>query len=162
MNVQSENYNILPALSILKHYQQIMASIELYINQQLCEIENPENFSVYLKRQLLNPAELSIKDAQRSYDITLPATGINNAIFGYLNTEEVKGKFSELYDAQLLVNGIRIFDGKFKMSEITKDSYKGNLGIPAQKTIKDIFGEMKMNEAGEWKIQFKNPSVDIT
>lgn len=138
-----------------------MASLELYINNQLCEIEDPENFSVYLKRQLLNPAELSTKDAQRSYDISLPATATNNAIFGYTNTEEVKGKFSQLYDAQLLVNGIKIFDGKFKVSEIGKDYYKGNLGIPAAKTVKDIFGEMKMNQAGKWLIPFKG-TEDIT
>lgn len=131
-----------------------MASLELYINKQLCEIESPENFSVYLKRQLLNPAELSTKDAQRSYDISLPATATNNAIFGYTNTEEVKGKFAQLYDAQLLVNGIKIFDGKFKMSEIGKDYYKGNLGIPAAKTVKDIFGEKMMNQVGEWPVDF--------
>ncbi|MBK5722247.1 hypothetical protein JGH11_15330 [Dysgonomonas sp. Marseille-P4677] len=138
-----------------------MANLELYINQQLCETENPETFSVYLKRQLLNPAELSTKDAQRSYDITLPATTVNNEIFRYINTEEVKGKFSQLYDAQLIVNGIKIFDGKFKMSEITKTYYKGNLGIPAQKTVKDIFGEMKMNQAGKWLVDFKG-ITDIT
>lgn len=138
-----------------------MASIELYINRQLCDIENPDNFSVYLKRQLINPAELSTKDAQRSYDVTLPATATNNVIFGHINTEEVKGKFSQLYDAQLLVNGIKVFDGKFKLSEITKTTYKGNLGIPAPKTVKDIFGEMKMNEAGEWKVPFKEVT-DIT
>lgn len=138
-----------------------MASLELYINKQLCEIENPENFSIYLKRQLLNPAELSTKDAQRSYDISLPATATNNAIFGYTNTEEVKGKFSQLYDAQLLANGTKIFDGKFKISEIGKDYYKGNLGIPAAKTVKDIFGEMKMNQAGKWLIPFKG-TEDIT
>ena len=132
-----------------------MASLELYINNQLCEIESPENFSVYLKRQLLNPAELSTKDAQRSYDISLPATATNNAIFGYTNTEEVRGKFSQLYDAQLLVNGIKIFDGKFKISEIGKDYYKGNLGVPAAKTVKDIFGEMKMNQAGKWPLKFE-------
>lgn len=132
-----------------------MASLELYINNQLCEIESPENFSVYLKRQLLNPAELSTKDAQRSYDISLPATATNNAIFGYTNTEEVRGKFSQLYDAQLLVNGIKIFDGKFKVSEIGKDHYKGNLGIPAAKTVKDIFGEKMMNQLDDWMIGFK-------
>lgn len=131
-----------------------MASLELYINNQLCEIESPENFSVYLKRQLLNPAELSTKDAQRSYDISLPATATNNAIFGYTNTEEVRGKFSQLYDAQLLVNGIKIFDGKFKISEIGKDYYKGNLGVPAAKTVKDIFGEKMMNQVGEWPVDF--------
>jgi len=138
-----------------------MASIELYIENQLCETENPENFSVYLKRQFLNPAELSTKDAQKSYDITLPATATNNAIFGYTNVEEVKGKFSKLYDAQLLVNGIKIFDGKFKLSEITRTTYKGNLGVPAPKTVKDIFGDMMMNKAGKWLWNFKGVT-DIT
>ena len=132
-----------------------MASIELYIDNRLCETENPENFSVYLKRQFFNPAELSTKDAQKSYDITLPATAVNNAIFGYTNVEEVKGKFSRLYDAHLLVNGIKIFDGKFKLSEITKTTYKGNLGVPAPKTVKDIFGDLNMNQIGEWNIPFK-------
>lgn len=132
-----------------------MASIELYINKQLCDIENPNNFSVYLKRQLINPSELSTKDAQRSYDITLPASPTNNSIFGHTNTEEVKGKFAQLYDAMLYVDSIKIFEGKFRMSEITKTYYKGNLGIPAAKTVKDIFGEKKMNEAGNWHIPFK-------
>lgn len=132
-----------------------MASIELYIDNQLCETENPENFSIYLKRQFLNPAELSTKDAQKSYDITLPATATNNIIFGYTNVEEVKGKFARLYDAQLLVNGIRIFDGKFKLSEITRTSYKGNLGVPAPKTVKDIFGgEMKLSDSAPMEIEF--------
>ncbi len=133
-----------------------MAIIELYINKQLCETENAENFSVYLKRQFINPVELSTKDAQRSYDITLPATATNNEIFGYINTEEVKGKFSQLYDAQLYVDGVKIFDGKFRLSEITKDSYKGNLGIPAAKTVKDIFGDRMMNETGKWLVDFRD------
>ncbi|MBD8389009.1 hypothetical protein [Dysgonomonas sp. BGC7] len=133
-----------------------MAIIELYINKQLCETENAENFSVYLKRQFINPVELSTKDAQRSYDITLPATAANNEIFGYINTEEVKGKFSQLYDAQLYVDGVKIFDGKFRLSEITKDSYKGNLGIPAAKTVKDIFGDRMMNETGKWLVDFRD------
>ena len=139
-----------------------MASLELYINQQLCDTENSEDFSVYLKRQLLNPAELSMKDAQRSYDITLPATAVNNEILGYINTEEVKGKFLQLYDAQLIMNGIKIFDGKFKISEIAKTYYKGNLGVPAQKTVKDIFDEKMMNEAGEWLIPFGESAKSIT
>lgn len=133
-----------------------MASIELYINKQLCDIENPNNFSVYLKRQLINPSELSTKDAQRSYDITLPASPTNNSIFGHTNTEEVKGKFAQLYDAMLYVDSIKIFEGKFRMSEITKTYYKGNLGIPAAKTVKDIFGEKKMNDGRPWLINFSD------
>lgn len=136
-----------------------MNSIELYINKQLCDIENPADFSVYLKRQLLSPGELSKKDAQKSYDITLPATATNNAIFGYTNIEEVKGKFNSLFDATLIVNGIKIFDGKFRLSEITNTSYKGNLGVPA-KEIKDIFGDKMMNEMGEWLIDFEGDRLE--
>lgn len=132
-----------------------MANIELYINKELCDIGKLDSFSVYLKRQLLNPAELNTKDAQRSYDITLPASAVNNRIFGHINVEETKGKFARLYDALLLVNGIAIFEGKFKLNEITKHTYKGNLGIPAQKTVKDIFGDKMMNQAGEWLIDFR-------
>lgn len=126
--------------------------IELYIDRQLCDISDPEKFSVYLKRQLYNPAELNTKDAQASYTITLPASTTNNRIFGFANVEEVRGKFERLYDAELIVNGIRIFEGKFKLSEIDSFSYKGNLGIPAPKTVKDIFGDRNMNELEEWTL----------
>lgn len=51
-------------------------------------------------------------------------------------------------DARLYVDGILILDGKFRLSGITQDSYKGNLGVPAPLTAKDIFGETMMNQAG--------------
>lgn len=129
-------------------------NIELYINKQLCDIENPSNFSIFLKRQFLNPAELNTKDAQKSYNITLPATTRNNEIFGFTNVEEIRGKFAVIYDAYLNMGGVKIFDGKFRLSEIDRYSYSGNLGVPAQRSIKDIFGERNMNEGGEWKIDF--------
>lgn len=136
-------------------------NVELYINKQLCDIENPKNLSITLKRQFLNPAELNTKDAQKSYNITLPATATNNYILGFKNTEEVRGKFVTIYDAYLVIGGVKIFDGKFRLSEIGKSYYSGNLGVPAQKSIKDIFGDRNMNEAGEWKIDFVEFSESI-
>lgn len=138
-----------------------MKGIELYINQQLCDIGNIKDFSIYLKRQFIQPGELSSKDAQRSYDITLPASPRNNDIFGYIQIEEVKSKFTTLYDAVLIMNGIKIFEGKFKLSEISHNHYKGNLGIPYTKTIKEIFGDKNMNEVGEWSAKFEEIK-DIT
>lgn len=129
-------------------------NIELYINNTLCEIQDPKSFGIYLKRVFLNPSELNTKDAQKSYQITLPATPRNNRILGFKNTEEIRGKFIKIYDAYLLIGGIRIFEGKFRLSEIGKNYYTGNLGVPAQKSIKDIFGERMMNDAGEWVIPF--------
>ncbi|MFV0331727.1 MAG: hypothetical protein ACK5KL_18215 [Dysgonomonas sp.] len=130
-------------------------NIELYIKNRLCDITSPESLGIRLKRQFINPAELSIKDAQKSYEITLPATPVNNEIFSHVNVEEVQRKFRIYEDARLYVDGILILDGKFRLSEITEDSYKGNLGVPAPLTVKDIFGETMMNQAGKWEINFE-------
>lgn len=131
-----------------------MKSIELYINGQLCDMGNPADFSVYLKRQFLNPTEMSSKDTQRSYDIILPTSARNNDILGYVNIEEVKNKFTSSYDAVLLIGGVKIFEGKFKLNEVTADEYKGNLGTPTR-AVKDIFGDQNMNQTGKWVIPFK-------
>lgn len=129
-------------------------NIELYINNRLCDIGSPESLGIYLKRVFINPAELSVKDAQKSYEISLPATPTNNEIFNHTNVEEVQGKFKVYDNARLYINGILILDGKFRMSEITRNSYKGNLGVPAPITVKDIFGETMMNQAGKWALPF--------
>lgn len=135
-----------------------MTNIELYINKQLCNIQSPEKLGVRLNRVLITPSELSTKDAQYSYSITIPSSPINDAIFGYANVEEVKNKFNHTYTAQLYVDSVRIFDGQFKISQIDSDgSYKGNLVIPAKRTIKDIFGDKKMTEIeGEWKLDLSD------
>lgn len=134
-----------------------MTQIELFINGKPCDIQNPSKLGVRLNRVLINPSELNTKDAQYSYSITLPSTRQNDAIFGYANVEEVKNKFNVDYSALLIVDGVIIFDGKFRMSEITDKIYKGNLILPAQKTVKDIFGDKKMNALdGTWNIDFYN------
>ena len=121
-----------------------MTIIELYINNRLCDIGR--DFGVRLNRQLLNPGELNTKDAQYSYSITLPPTSNNHTIFNYANIEETANKFNREYRAELIINSVQVFKGLFRMSEINRDKYKGNLYIPATKSIKDIFGESKMNE----------------
>ena len=137
-----------------------MTNIELYIDKKLCDIQSPDKLGVRLNRVLINPAELTTKDAQYSYSITIPATSSNDAIFGYANVEEVKNKFNHNYTAQLYVDSIRIFEGRFKLSEIDSDgNYKGNLVVPAKKTIKEIFGEKKMSEIeGAWELDVSDPS----
>ena len=136
-----------------------MTKIELYINNQLCDIKSPESLGIRLNRVLINPSELNTKDAQYSYTILLPASSVNNEIFGYKNIEEIENKFNTDYPARLLVNGITVFDGRFRMREISYDTYTGNLVVPAQKTITEIFGDKKMTDAGnsrEWNISFSD------
>lgn len=131
-----------------------MTIIELYINNRLCDVGR--DFGVRLNRQLLNPGELNTKDAQYSYSITLPPTSNNNTIFNYANIEETSNKFNREYHAELIINSLRVFTGLFRLSEVTQYKYKGNLYIPATKSIKDIFGELKLNENPEYRIEFKD------
>lgn len=126
-------------------------NIELYIANKLCDL-NSSDLGIVLKRQFITPESLSVKDAQKSYSITLPATNTNNEIFNYVNVEEVGDKFSIYPDAKLYVGGVLVLEGKFRLSEITKDGYKGNLGVPKALLARDIFGDMFLNQAGTWKI----------
>lgn len=131
-----------------------MNIIELYIDGKLCD--TAKDFGVRLNRQLINPSELNTKDAQYSYSLTLPATEANNEAFNYSTIEETTNKFNHLYTAELYINSIQIFKGNFKLSEISRTHYKGNLYIPAAKSIKDIFGDLKLAENGEYRIEFKD------
>lgn len=133
-----------------------MNNIELYINAKLCDIGNPQSLGIRLNRVLLKPSELNTKDAQFSYSIAIPSSPTNDEIFGYSNVEEVKDKFNYEYKTSLYVDGILVFDGYFKLNEIDSDgNYKGNLFVPAIKTIKELFGDKKMNELDtSWEVKF--------
>lgn len=138
-----------------------MTNIELYINRQLCDIISPENLGIRLNRILLNPAELSLRDSQYSYSITIPSTPTNDSIFSYANIEEVKNKFNHQHTALLYIDSVKVFEGYFKLSEIDENgNYKGNLVVPAKKTVKEIFGDKKMNEAGEWWLDVDDKEGD--
>lgn len=134
-----------------------MVNVELYINGKLCDITNPYDLGIRLQKEILIPSEITTKNVQYSYTVTLPFSKKNDEIFGYANNEEVKNKFNHLYNAELIVDSIKIFSGLFKLTSISK-SYKGNLYKPSQLTIKEIFGEKKMNENGNWEIPF----TDVT
>lgn len=125
--------------------------IELYIANKLCDLGNLD-LGIRLQRVFFKPTELNSKDAQKSYSITLPATSTNNEIFSYINVEEVGNKFRIYPDAKLYVGGVLILDGKFRLSEIGRDSYIGNLGVPKLLDAKDVFGDTMLNKIGSWKI----------
>lgn len=136
-----------------------MTNIELYINNNLCDVAN--DFGVRITRVLLNPGELNSKDAQYSYSVSLPPTANNHAIFNYANIEETRGKFNRIYSAELIINSMRVFVGNFRLSEVTRTKYKGNLYVPATKSIKDIFGEMKLSENPAYTLPFTDFAASI-
>jgi len=128
-----------------------MTNTELYINGKLCDLNL--DFAMRLNRKLLAPGELNTKDAQFSYSISVPFSEGNDEIFNYTNIEETGNKFNRVYTAVLLVNSVLIFSGNFRLSKINK-GYTGNLYIPSLRSIKDIFGDIKLNQNPEYRIPF--------
>lgn len=137
-----------------------MTNIELYINDALTDLA--KNFSVRLNRQLINPAELNTKDAQFSFSISLPPTANNHKAMAFANIEEIKGKFNKLYKATLIINSVRIFIGNFRLTEVSSEGYKGNLYVPAVKSIKDIFGDVNLNQVAEYRVPFADFATSIS
>lgn len=137
-----------------------MTNQELYINGALVDL--PRDVGVRINRALINPSELNAKDAQFSYSITLPPTAVNSAAFSAADVEETKNKFNRTYRAQYIVDGVRVFDGRFRMSEVSARGFKGNLYVPDRKSIKDIFGELKLTDNAPFEIPFLDfvPSVN--
>ncbi|KAA6347875.1 hypothetical protein EZS27_004655 [termite gut metagenome] len=135
---------------------------ELYINNLLAETNNPKDLDIRLQRENFIPATLTTKNAEYSFTFSLPSTVQNNKIFGYTNIEEIKDKFSTIYEGTLYANDIKIFHGNVYVNEITENEYKCNLVVPVPKSITDVFGEKLLNENGEWNIPFSSIASSIS
>ena len=137
-----------------------MKTDELYINGKRLDLS--ANFGVRLNRRLLSPAELNTKDAQFSYSISLPATRTNAAALDFAIVEETRDKFNRVYAAELIVGGVRIFAGLFKLTEVSAAGYKGNLYKPVPKTVRDVFGDVALNAHPELRIDFDNFAESVS
>ena len=131
---------------------------EIYINKQLCDL--PENLSLQLIRAFYNPAEMITKDAQKSYSVNFPITETNVRIFGFRNVQEVGGKFSKIYEASIVVDGVTIFDDLLRLTEIS-DSFKGNFIRVFKSTLKDVLSDRFMNQCGDWNVDFEDYNASI-
>lgn len=120
--------------------------IQLYIDGQLTELNDT---SIMLQKEFDNSFDKIVVDAEFSYSIEIPSTLTNDKIFNFASTFDTSNKFVRIYDAELYSDDNLIIKGKFKLSEITSTSYKGNLYSPKKQSIKDILGDRNLNEIKE-------------
>ena len=115
-----------------------MNNILLYINHKKADIEG--NQSIFLDKSFVNG------ESEFSYSIKLPSTLNNQEIFGFASVFDVPKKFSRRYQCTLSVDEILVMEGYFVMSSIENGYYVGNIIVPSRSNIKDLFGDLKMNE----------------
>lgn len=137
-----------------------MGISELYING--IRVDLPTNFSVRLNRQLLAASALNTKDAQFSYSITLPSTETTNKALRHSGIEETRDKFNRIHTAELIIDGVRIFAGLFKLSSITDREFKGNLYLPAKRSVRDVFPDLVLADAPELRVPFEDFATSVT
>lgn len=115
-----------------------MSNILLYINNKKADIDS--NQSIFLDKSFING------ESEFSYSINLPSSDNNQEIFGYASVFDVPKKFSRRYQCTLSVDEILVMEGYFVLSSIEKNYYVGNIIVPVRSDIKDLFGDLKMNE----------------
>lgn len=131
-----------------------MNNTELQINGRY--VDTGGDLGVRLNRKIIDPGALNTQDAQYSYSIVLPFTQRNVIAFNYATVEETRNKFNTVYNASLTINSVRIFVGLFRLTGIDGTGIKGNLYLPVPKTVKDIFGDQKLNANPAYNLPFSD------
>lgn len=116
--------------------------ILLYVNGEKVDVGND---NINLNKEFSND-ELEILEASYSYSFTLPFSLNNKRIFGWSETFDVGGKFDRIFKAELYSNETLILDGNLLLNEINEEGYDVNIYKPEQVAVKDILGDLQLNE----------------
>lgn len=130
--------------------------VELIINNE--KVDLPNNFDLNLNAKVFDPESVLTKTSEYSYSFSLPTTPRNCKVFGYANVLSVPSKFVKTFNAELYSDGLNLFKGKLRISEVTKDEFKCNLVIIKVNTIEDIFGDATLNMI-DWQVPFNGIST---
>lgn len=120
--------------------------LELYVDRKLADWNVDTSPITFCKEFNNETDELSKSESVYSYEIDLPATITNNAIFGYKSEIDVNAKFSDVHQVEVYDGGVQLFQGNLLVNKITKDTYSCNLYKPGTKPLSDIFGEKKLSD----------------
>ena len=128
-------------------------TIEIYVNGKLVELESEESMNHRFNDVLLNPTKIDSTDASYSFEFELPATSVNNAIFGFANVLAKTNKFHQRYAAEVIADGITIFEGTLVINSYKDRKYNANLVAIKTYSLEEIFGNLNLSQI-PWYIDF--------
>ena len=126
-------------------------NIIIQINNQ--NVDLFDDIDITFQRLINDPTKIQTTNTTYSYSFELPKSPNNCKVFNYANIPSKLNKFTNIYHAELYVDGINLFSGSLKLTDVTKDSFQCNMYENKLNTIDTIFGESKMNEI-DWKVDF--------
>lgn len=135
--------------------------IELYINNEIIELESQESLNLRINNVLFNPTKTTTTQAEYSYSFDIPSTPKNDRILNYANVLSRVNKFHARYPAQVYADGHMIFDGSLTIQKYSaKDKmYTCNLVNIKINTLEEIFGDAVMTDIKGWEVPFDGAST---
>jgi len=118
-----------------------MGAIEIIINGLVADIS--VKTSIRLNRVFIDPTQFNLKDAVYTFNVILPLTARNSAIFNRADIEEAQGKFTQNV-AQINANGLQIFDGICRVTSIESE-ISCNFGGPEVSERAGVLGDKCVN-----------------
>lgn len=116
----------------------------MYLDGKLVDLNSDAELKI--KKEFQDPEELIVKEVTYSYEMELPITARNRKILGFVDNFDVRQKFNRIYDCQIYAAEYQVFNGKFLVNEIDRESYKGNCYVPQKKELKDILGDRTLRQ----------------
>lgn len=125
--------------------------IEIYLNKEQLELSEEPN--IRLNNLVYDPTSLNYTQAEYSFEITVPSTPTNDRIFNYANNLSKLNKFNIRYDAQLIAEGTKIFNGQAVLRSYKNKEYTFNFVAIKVYSLDDIFGDSLLKDI-DWKVDF--------
>ncbi len=132
--------------------------IELYINNQLIELESQSKLNLRINNVMWNPTKVTTQTGEYSYSFNIPSTPNNDKILDYANNFAKLNKFHTRYNAQLYADGSLIFDGSLTIKKFKNKMYQCNLVNIKADTLEEIFGDSVMTDM-EWLVDYSGTST---
>lgn len=136
--------------------------IELYVNNQLIELESQESLNLRINRVLFNPTKTTTTQSEFSYSFDIPSTPNNDKIFDYANNLAKMNKFRARYKTEVYADGDLIFDGSLTIQKYSAKNkkYTCNLVNIKINTLDEIFGDAVLTDM-KWEVPFSGaPTIN--
>ena len=130
--------------------------LELYINNELVELESQKSLNLRINNVLWNPTKTTTKQSEYSYSFSIPSTRKNDQILDYANNLAKLNKFHTRYKAEVYADGNLIFDGSLtiKKFDLKKKEYNCNLVNIKFNTLEELFGEEVLSDV-KWMVDYQ-------
>lgn len=129
--------------------------IELWINGKLAELESQDGLNLRVNNVVYNPTKVAQQSGEYSFSFSLPSTNVNDKIFDFANNLSKLNKFRARYNAQVIADGVLIFDGSLVCRKYNhaEKQYECNLVNIKYSTIDDLFGEATLADMS-WEVPY--------